>query len=220
MQFVITIDGGAGTGTSSLSKNLARHLTEHFNKTVTTLNSGLLYRAAAYDWLKQGSQMGLEQSCLLCLRGPDSPVLTPEGVMLQGTLLSQEDLFTSEVSMRSSEAAKFASVRKEVDQAIIRSIQNDGSVYIADGRDMGFVLEAFDPLRFWLTVRPEVAAARRNETVEAVVARDKADSMRAASPMRKHPDALEINTSDISEQEVLEVAMNAVRGILLEPQPL
>lgn len=210
-KYNIAIDGPAGSGKSTVAKLLANDC--H----ILYLDTGAMYRACALAALRAGIDVADEVQVCELMRDLALSVVYRDGV--QHTLLGNEDvsalLRSPEVSMAASTISRHPSVRlKMVEKQ--REIAGKMSC-VLDGRDIGtFVLPDAD-FKFYLTASPEVRAKRRYDEMVArgeqvdfealkrdIAARDEQDSTRALAPLKKADDAILIDTSDMTVDEVLD----------------
>lgn len=210
---VIAIDGPAGAGKSTVSRALAARLD------FTYLDSGAMYRCVALAALEaeadpdDGIAMGgLASSLEIGLDG--------DRVELGG-----RDVSTAIREPQVSAAASRVSVHPAVREAMVarqRQLIAAGR-YVAEGRDIGTVVDPGAPLKVFLTASAEERARRRavqtGEGAAAVLAaqreRDTRDSRREHSALRPAPDAVEVDTTGSSLEEVVEriVALARERGL-------
>jgi cytidylate kinase len=192
---VVAIDGPAGAGKSTVARALARELG------FTYLNSGAMYRAAALAVLERG--------------GPASEaaeradIRLGERVVLDGRDVTG-DIRTPEVTEAASRVAANPGVRA----ALIRKQREllSSGDWVAEGRDIGTVVAPDAPVKVFLTADAEERARRRAEElggdVETVLRdqalRDAQDSTREHSPLRLAPGAVELDTTGLSVDEVVE----------------
>lgn len=217
---IITIDGPAGTGKSTVAHRVAQKL--GFKE----LDTGALYRAVAAGCLSfqinphDGQEVGefLRAHPLLVDLSTPSPTYWINGKDVTPLIRSLE--VTSIVSF----IAANADVRKEL-LPIQRQIAV-GSNIVCEGRDMGTTVFPEAERKFFLTASPGVRAQRRYDelrekgtlpastTLEAIrlqiEKRDAIDQGRAASPLRKAPDAIEIDTSFLSLDEVVNTLLQYI----------
>lgn len=210
-KYNIAIDGPAGSGKSTVAKLLANDC--H----ILYLDTGAMYRACALAALRAGIDVADEVQVCDLMRDLDLSVVYRDGV--QHTMLKEEDvsalLRSPEVSMAASTISRHPSVRlKMVEKQ--REIAGKMSC-VLDGRDIGtFVLPDAD-FKFYLTASPEVRAKRRYDEMVArgekvdfealkreIAARDEQDSTRALAPLKKADDAILIDTSDMTIDQVLD----------------
>lgn len=210
-KYNIAIDGPAGSGKSTIAKLLAN------DYHILYLDTGAMYRACALAAIRAGIDVEDEVQVCDLMRGLKLSVIYRDGV--QHTMLGNEDvsscLRSSEVTMAASTISRHASVRMKMVEKQ-REIAGKMSC-VLDGRDIGtFVLPDAD-FKFFLTATPEVRAQRRYEELTAkgelvdfetlkneIAARDKQDSTREVAPLKKAEDAILIDTSDMTIDQVLE----------------
>ncbi|MGA7434893.1 MAG: (d)CMP kinase [Solirubrobacterales bacterium] len=206
---VIAIDGPAGAGKSSVARGLAEALG------FTYLDSGAMYRCVAYtclDWGADPEQSGEATSTA------ESIEISFEGdeVLIDGVDVSEE-IRSPEVSEAASKVAIHPGVRSAMVTEQRRLI--DTGNYIAEGRDIGTVVSPDSPLKIFLTASPEVRARRRaeqtggdaREILISQMERDKRDSEREHGALKAADDAVEVDTSDLTEGEVVEKIAALVR---------
>jgi cytidylate kinase len=210
---VIAIDGPAGAGKSTVAKGVARALG------FTYLDSGAMYRAVALAALEHGidpddgERLG-ELAWDLDI-GFAGDTIRLDGRPVEGRIRSPEVTI----------AASRVSVHPQVRQAMVkrqRELIASGN-YVAEGRDIGTVVSPDSPLKIFLTASEEERARRRaGETAQPVddvrVAlgdRDRRDRGREHGALRAAGDAVSLDTTDLSVDEVIEriVAQARDRGI-------
>jgi cytidylate kinase len=198
---VIAIDGPAGAGKSTVARGVAAALG------FTYLDSGAMYRAVALAALRAAADLGDGQALGALARGLDL-ALDGASVLLDGEDVAEE-IRTPEVTA----AASRVSVHPQVREAMVA--QQRGVIaagrYVAEGRDIGTVVSPDSPLKVFLTASPEERARRRaaesGEDAEAVLAamrdRDRRDSEREHGALRAAADAVEIDTTGFSIEDVV-----------------
>ncbi len=206
----IAIDGPAGSGKSTVAKIVARD-----NK-ILYLDTGAMYRACAVKVLEAGVDIENEAAIVDLMRDVKLDVAFEDGV--QKTLLDgkdvSEEIRMPHVSMAASTVSKHPSVRMHLVEKQ-REIAKKMSC-VLDGRDIGtFVLPDAD-FKFFLTASPEVRAKRRYDELIAkghkvdfeelkaeIIRRDEQDSKRAVAPLKKADDAILIDTTKMTIEEVV-----------------
>ena len=175
---VITVDGPASSGKTSLSKALAARLGfVHFN-------SGLLYRAAGLLVLQHNLANASESEIgNLIERYQLTISLTPSGdlCVLAGADVVLGDLFSLQVSEVASRIAGLAQVRQALELAQRNAFP--GKDLVAEGRDMGTIIFPDAPLKFFISVDADVAVERRVQQLRAaggVDAKQPIEELRAA----------------------------------------
>jgi CMP/dCMP kinase len=198
---VIAIDGPAGAGKSTVARALAAKLG------FTYLDSGAMYRCVALAALRRGADLD-DGAAMTELAGSIAISLEGEAVGLDG-----EDVSTEVRQPAVSEASSRVSVHPGVREAMVarqRELVAAGR-YVAEGRDIGTVVSPDSPLKVFLTASAEERARRRaaqtGADADAVLAaqreRDRRDETREHSALRAAADAVEIDTTDISQDEVV-----------------
>lgn len=206
----IAIDGPSGSGKSTVAKALAQEY--H----ILYLDTGAMYRACALKALNEGADIEDETQICELMRDLSLNIEYENGA--QKTILDgkdvSEEIRKPPVSMAASTVSRYPSVRMKMTE-IQREIAGKMSC-VLDGRDIGtFVLPEAD-FKFFLTANAGVRAKRRYDELQAkgfavdlaqieseIVRRDEQDSSRIISPLKKADDAVEIDTSDMSVEDVL-----------------
>ncbi|HRD52772.1 MAG TPA: (d)CMP kinase [Flavobacteriales bacterium] len=224
----IAIDGYSSCGKSTLAKQLAAHLG------YTYIDSGAMYRAVALHVMEQGLAPGgvLDRHALL--QALDGISIRFEHDPLSGhstTWLNGRNVEGEIRSMAVSQHVTLVSPVPEVRAKLVRLQQElgRGKGVVMDGRDIGTVVFPDAEVKLFMTARPEVRAMRRynellqnGQTVdltsveENIRQRDLDDTTRAADPLRKASDAVEIDNSDITAEQQFQRALDVVLGKLAE----
>jgi len=203
---VVALDGPSGTGKSTVARRLATRLGARY------LDTGAMYRAATVAALQKGIDLTdgvavttvVEAARIEISTDPENVSITLDGEPVDAQIRSAET--TAAVSAVSAVPA----VRAQLVDAQ-RALIADGGI-VVEGRDIGSVVWPTARPKVYLTASPEARARRRaGETggdVAAVAAdiarRDGLDSNRAASPLTQTPDAIELDTTDLGIDEVVE----------------
>jgi CMP/dCMP kinase len=211
---VIAIDGPAGAGKSTVARALAAELG------FTYLDSGAMYRCVALAALRAGADLD-DAEAMAAIAGSIAISLDGERVGLDG-----EDVSAAIREPEVSEASSRVSVHPGVREAMVarqRELIAEGR-YVAEGRDIGTVVSPDSPLKVFLTASAEERARRRaaqtGENPAAVLTaqleRDRRDETREHSALRAATDAVEIDTTGLSQDEVVArvAALAAERGLV------
>jgi cytidylate kinase len=207
---VIAIDGPAGTGKSSVSRGLAQTLGARY------VDTGAMYRIVTLAMLRAGVDLRDSEAIAAAAEVPLSVGFDPQ---VEQTYLDGEDVSvqirSDEVTRAVSAVAAVPAVRVRLVQLQRESAEGAGSV-VVEGRDIGTVVLPGADVKIFLTASAETRARRRNdqnvaagladdyETVLSDVRRrDHLDSTRAVSPLRPAEDALIVDTSDMTQAEVI-----------------
>jgi CMP/dCMP kinase len=213
---LVAIDGPAGSGKSSVARAVAERLQ------VANLNTGAAYRAVALLALREG--VDFESGAdLAALAGRVD--LSGDGVSIDGVPVPEEELRTPEVSAAASTASVFPEVRRvllSVQREAAREARWKGGA-VVEGRDIGTVVLPDAELKIFLSAAPEERARRRAHQTgreaelerirEAMQTRDRRDSEREASPLRPAPDAVVLDTTELSLEGVVAKVLELARGL-------
>lgn len=202
---VIAIDGPAGSGKSTVARSLAERLGLRY------LDTGAMYRAVTFAALRRNIDPADGEPVAALARRVDLDV-TLEHVRVDGVDATIE-IRGPEVTRAVSTVAANAEVRSElVARQRDWAAKHGGGVI--EGRDIGSVVFPDAELKVYLDARPEVRAARRSkevtdldyETVAADLARrDALDQGRESSPLTRAGDAIEVDTSDLGVDEIVDL---------------
>jgi CMP/dCMP kinase len=219
-RLIITLDGPAGAGKSSVAKRLAQRLG------YTYLDSGAVYRALALLALRRGGNLEDAGWMAQFLVGLELEVdFQPEGLRLwhQGQEITAA-LRAPEVSQGASKVATLIPVRRWVGARLRHWVQHNG--FIAEGRDLGTVVFPEAGTKLYLDGAEEVRARRRflelqptdASLTEAQVradlaSRDQRDRERLADPLRIPPGAAIIDTTGCSLDEVVDRCLEVILKI-------
>tara|TARA_B110000908_G_C10243585_1_gene447507 strand:- start:175 stop:789 length:615 start_codon:yes stop_codon:yes gene_type:complete len=202
MSFTIAIDGPAAAGKGTISKAVAAHFA------MAHLDTGLLYRAVGAQMLQGADPLVAAQS------------LRPED-------LDAANLRSPEVALAASQVAVMAEVRAEL-LAFQRGFARREGGAVLDGRDIGTVICPKAEVKLFVTASAEVRAWRRHQELVAggtqidfdqvladVTTRDARDAERAEAPMIAAVDAVVIDTSNLTIDAAIAVAVSIVQeGII------
>lgn len=209
---IIAIDGPVGSGKSTVARRVAELLGYKH------LDSGAMYRALALAAMRRG--IALDDAVALEKLARETKIELVNASDAGGTrvLVNNEDVTaairTPEMSQAASRVASHAGVRRPlVEQQ--QAMAAPGRGVVMEGRDIGTVVFPQAELKIYLDATPEVRAQRRLEEIQArgtvmtfdamlaeVRQRDVRDSERAASPLRRAPDAVYVDCSAMDAEEV------------------
>ncbi len=208
LKLTIAVDGPAGAGKSTIAKIIS----ERFN--IMYINTGAMYRAVALFAAREDIASSDRQGLIKLINSLDMHfdknrlIVNDEDV---SELIIQPDV--------SSRVSEYASV-KEVREHLLKLQQEMAKKYdvIMDGRDIGTAVLKDAFIKFYLVASAEERASRRHRELsekgmdvdyenilEGINKRDYTDSNRELNPLRKAPDAIEIDSSKLSIEEVVQV---------------
>jgi CMP/dCMP kinase len=206
---VIAIDGPAGAGKSTVARGVADALD------LTYLDSGAMYRCVALAALRAGAD--LDDGEMMGKTAHRMEIeFDGDAVLLDGEDVS-EAIRAPEVDLAASRVSVHPEVRDEMVKRQ-RGLIESGR-YVAEGRDIGTVVSPDAPLKIYLTASDEERARRRadesrelfGDVVEAQRERDARDTSREHSALRPAHDALELDTTGLLVDEVIERVVNLAR---------
>lgn len=217
---VIAIDGPAGAGKSTVAKRVARSFSFLY------IDSGAMYRAVAWKALREHVDLTDEKAVAELARGMKIDLKpTEEGtsVCSDGVEITQA-IRMPEVTDASSKVATIAAVRRilvERQQAMART-----SDVVMEGRDIGTVVFPDSRFKFYLDASARERAVRRKRDLEQaghrvdlkdleseILERDKRDSTRAVGSLRKGEDAMLIDTTHMTIEQVVQTISDRVRTL-------
>jgi CMP/dCMP kinase len=203
---LVTIDGPAGSGKSSVAQAVARRLG------VVNLNTGAAYRAVALLALRENVDLEDGQGLAQLARRVE---LDPDGASIDGASVSELDLRTPEVSAAASRVSAHGQLREvllPVQRAAAEKAREQGGA-VVEGRDIGTVVLPDAELKVYLSAAPEERARRRASQTgreeeldrirDAIARRDRQDSERKVSPLRPAEDAVVLDTTSLSLEQVI-----------------
>ena len=210
---IIALDGPAASGKGTLAKRLAEHFGFH------CLDTGLLYRAVARDVAQRGFRLDDLWAAVAAARALCPSTL--EDPNLRGTAAG--DAASIVARMPEGRAALLAYQRAF-------ALRAPGAVL--DGRDIGTVICPGADVKIFVTATPEVRARRRFAEFEArgagisyeavladILIRDQRDSARANAPMAVAPDAMLLDTSNLSIEAAFDAAVGLIKRKIGHPGP-
>lgn len=216
---VITIDGPAGTGKSSVARALAHRLGLDF------LDTGAMYRAAAAIVIDQGLPREDEEAVVRAVAEGDIRFdwdADPPRIMAFDRPLDQR-IRAADVTAIVSQVASIPALRRHM-VAKQREIAAEHRRLVTEGRDQGSVVFPDASVKFYLDADPAVRARRRAEQLRAagiavdegsllqeIVERDRSDSSRSSGPLVCAPDAIRVDTTGLTFEQVVNTLEDLVR---------
>ena len=212
---IIAVDGPAGAGKSTVSKIIAEKLN------FTYIDTGAMYRAVALKFLRSGQPL-TEQFLEKIVENIEINLDESAKIFLDGEDVTKE-IRTPEVSKLASDVSKFPFVREKLTD-LQREMAKKGSV-IMDGRDIGTKVLPNADLKIFLTASLHERARRRfkelklknpsvnlEDVEKEIFLRDKQDSERKIAPLAQADDAILIDSTNFSVDEVVNKILNLVRS--------
>lgn len=224
--YIISIDGHSGCGKSTLAKKLALELR------YTYVDTGAMYRAVALFALQNSliDEKGklipdaINEVEKLVIDFTDPNEEGESYIQLNG-LVVEKEIRSIEVSDRVSEVSKHEYIRRKL--VLIQQKFGKEQNIVMDGRDIGTVVFPNADIKFWIKASAQKRAERRweeynfkGENVEFqkvlnnIISRDKIDSNREISPLKKPKGAIEIDTSNINIEQTCDLALSYVKKLL------
>jgi cytidylate kinase len=223
---IIAIDGPAGSGKSATAREVAKRLR------FLHLDSGALYRAFALvawrrGWTSRSGEVAAERSAELAAADVGAELVQDALVpSLDGSPLGEE-IRTPEVTSCASKISIFPEIRARVNEILRRVAATHPRGVVCEGRDMGTVVFPDAELKIYMEAAPSERARRRllqrgeevtaeslrNET-RRLLERDRDDSRRSLSPLRRADDAQLVDTTELSFEEQVERIVEAARRLL------
>jgi len=221
-RLIVTIDGPAGTGKSSVGRTLAGRLG------LQLLDTGAMYRAATAVVLDRGINPDDEQAVVDAVAREDLhfDFSTDPPAMLCSGVSVMDRIRSADVTAGVSRISAIAALRRHmVRKQQLVALQHPRLV--AEGRDQGSVVFPDADVKFYLDARADVRAARRadqlraagqhvddDELLKQILRRDQMDSTRMDGPLICPQDAVRIDTSDLTFDQVVDVLEQEVRNRL------
>ncbi|MEC7127735.1 MAG: (d)CMP kinase [Bacteroidota bacterium] len=224
--YIISIDGHSGCGKSTLAKKLALELR------YTYVDTGAMYRAVALFALQNGlmDEKGklkadaINEVEKLVIDFTEPNEQGESYIQLNG-LVVEKEIRSIEVSDRVSEVSKHEFIRRKL--VLIQQKFGKEQNIVMDGRDIGTVVFPNADIKFWIKASAQKRAERRWEeykskgeyvefqkVLDNIISRDKQDSNREVSPLKKPKGAIEIDTSNINIEQTCDLALSYVKRLL------
>ena len=213
--FVVAVDGPSGSGKSSTARGVARRLG------LAYLDTGAMYRAITWALLERGVDL-TDADAIAKAAGdvvlhagtdPIAPTIEADGIDVSGPIRGAD--VTSNVSL----VAAVPEVRVILVRAQREAIRAADTGIVVEGRDIGTAVVPDAPVKVYLVADPSARARRRaselghddhDATQEALARRDHLDSSRTASPLAMADDAILIDGTDLTLDEVIDTVVSLV----------
>jgi CMP/dCMP kinase len=222
-KIIIAIDGNSGCGKSSTAKVIARELQYIY------IDTGAMYRAVTLFFIEHGVDLKNDTDVELALQQIDISFEFNRNTGKNETYLNgmnvEHDIRQMEVSNLVSPVSEISRVRRKLVDQQRRLGQLKGVVM--DGRDIGTVVFPEAELKIFMTASLEIRAQRRKleleekgvavdlqEVLDNLQNRDRIDSSRADSPLKKAKDAIDIDTSHMAFDDQVQKILELARGIV------
>jgi cytidylate kinase len=209
-RLTVTIDGPSGAGKSTVAKGLAKRLSYVY------IDTGAMYRAVALEAKEKGKEFEDEDALYQWASSLQITFLDQGGeirIFCNGRDVTQK-IRSPEVSLLASEISKRKGVREALVQ--MQREMGEGGGVVLEGRDTGTVVFPRADVKFYLDAKPEERAKRRfdeltgngvkvdfNEIFQEVIQRDQNDMNRSLSPLRRDEEAVLIDSTFRSAEEVI-----------------
>ena len=219
MRINIAIDGPSGAGKSTIADRLAGILG------YIHLDTGAMYRCTALKAIQENISLSDEDAVCRMLADTDIRMTPEGGIFLDGRDVTEE-IRGNSISMAASDVSKLKRVREDLVRR--QQFMAESKGFIMDGRDIGTVVLKDAEAKIFLTAISSARAERRwlqnmkkgitdkskEEIQIEIEQRDKQDTNRKNSPLKKADDAIEIDSSYMSIDEVVNAIMNIVKPLI------
>jgi len=221
---IVTIDGPAGSGKSTMARLLAQELQASF------LDTGAMYRAVTLAAMQAGADLRDEQKLLGIVHGRRFQFSSRAGgmsVAIDGADVT-EQIRSPDVTASARYIASSAKVREELVR-MQREFASRRRKIVTEGRDQGTVAFPDANVKFFLTADPAERARRRQaelqakgchesleQTRKAIDERDDSDRSRAVGPLKPAQDAIVVDTTELTIEQVVEKLLELVKERCLE----
>lgn len=210
----IAVDGPSGAGKSTIAKAVAERLS------IDYIDTGAMYRAVGYKLLKEGISLDNADAVEDMLKRTEID-FRDGSIYLDGENISDK-IRTEEISKQASDCSALGMVRAKLTQQ--QQAMGEKKSVIMDGRDIGTVVFPDAEFKFYITASAEERARRRykeltekgqdasyEKVLEDIRNRDNNDSTRKINPLKKADDAEELDTTQMSLEEVISSIMNRLK---------
>jgi cytidylate kinase len=222
-KIIIAIDGHSSCGKGTLAKNIAKELGYVF------IDSGAMYRSVTLYLLRNNISLDEVKNNPAILQNIDISFKFNAISQFYETYLNNENV---EDEIRNMEVANWVSQVSTIRDIRLflveqqRKIGKDKGV-VMDGRDIGTIVFPDAELKIFMTAKPEIRAKRRFEELQArgkdvdykevllnITERDRIDSSREESPLKKADDAITLDNTDMTKEQQAQVALTWAKGVI------
>lgn len=220
MSFVVAIDGPAGAGKGTITKQVGQKLG------LINIDTGAMFRCVTLNVIQMGIKIEEENKIEAMLNQIDIEMKENEEVFLNGENVTKK-IREEEVNHLVSPISVLPIVRKKLLELQRRIAQ--GKNVIMEGRDIGTVVFPDANVKIYLDATPEERARRRvkqnqekgiecsyEEVLKNIMDRDKRDSTREVAPLKQAEDAIYIDSSDMTIEEVVEKIVEIIKNTMLQ----
>ncbi len=215
----IAIDGPSGTGKSTVAKELSKELEMIY------VDTGAMYRSIGYRLFQMGIDLDNEMSVCENMQNISLEIKYIDGA--QNIFVDGENVTDLIRTQQVSEFASKIAVYKDVRKRLVKMQQeiSEKTPVIMDGRDIGTMVLPDAKFKFYLDAKPEVRTDRRinelsqkgieadyNTVLMEIIERDERDKSREESPLVQADDAIYVDTSDFSKDEVVSFIKKIIEG--------
>lgn len=203
----IAIDGPSSAGKSTIAKAIAKKLN------MIHIDTGAMYRSCALAIIYSDIDINNERDLDLLLKGIEIDFDSKGNVLLNGIDVTNK-IRTDEISLKTSEISSIPKVREKL--VDLQREMSSKKGYILDGRDIGTVVLKDAEVKIFMIASADCRAKRRyqeyldkgqdvkyEDVYDAIVKRDYQDTHREVSPLKKADDAIELDTSNLTIDEVV-----------------
>ncbi len=213
---IIAIDGPSASGKGTVAQAVAQTLGFHY------LDSGALYRIVGLAVVRAGGNLDNEIDVLSILLKIN--IKFEKTAVLLDAVNVADAIREEPISAAASKVGAHARVRLALLER--QRAFREAPGLVADGRDMGSVVFPDSRLKIYLTASPEARAERRHKQLidkglganitallQDIMLRDQRDSVRAAAPLKKYPDAIEVDTTNLSVPQSIARVLALYRAV-------
>jgi cytidylate kinase len=222
-KIIIAIDGHSSCGKGTLAKNIAKELGYVF------IDSGAMYRSVTLYLLRNDISLDTVKDNPEILKNINITFNFNVANQFYETHLNDENVEDEIRNMEVSNWVSQVSTIKEIRHFLVeqqRKIGQDKGV-VMDGRDIGTIVFPDAELKIFMTAKPDIRATRRFEELQArgkdvdynevllnIMERDRIDSSREESPLKKADDAITLDNTDMTKDQQAQVALTWAKGVI------